>query len=831
MESNQSMTHSAEQYVSARTLVEQVYMSGDLSGISFSSVSGQEGTRLHQKVFGDIKNSRTEQNVDTEVALSAIFVHEGFRLKVSGRADCLLTEKSAEKSTLSRFSIIEIKAHNRQKALYDDLYRPVHRAQLIVYAHMLMNEHPEIEVVEIILRYVSIQTYDYLEKPELITRAVAADFFVRTCLLYRAVAIRMLDSINRRNETIRLMPFPYDTPRDGQKSLMERVVNTIRCKQTLFAEAPTGIGKTIGVLFPALKCLARGYADKIFYLTAKISTRDIARKTINDMREQGLYVRSVLLSSKESMCPNKDIYCEPKVCPCAEGYYDRFKEALIELFDIQDIEPDVIRKAASKHSLCPFELSLDISVFCDIIIGDYNHAFHPRIRLERFFDDPSSCHILLNDEAHNLVDRSREMFSAVLRSETFFAFSKAVRGMTPEIDGLSDSVYRYFRTAFESIRKGDIAFDLIERDFSTEHVYIAEDYRAVKLIPKSLYADLWRLCYRLSDVLDSLPVGPVRKAILDFFFEARFFITVIEQYFCKSYIFTARIEHPINAKPDRPFDLDLSLACLDASEFIIAQIKDRHPCVFFSATLSPSVYYRSMLIGADLSGSQEIAVTSPFPPENLEVDFHTDIRTVYRDRYQTVDKVAECIGNYLFKTRGNYIAYFPSFKYMIMVHDRLFEKIGKSEYLDIIVQEKDMSSSEKTAYLERFEHYGERTLLGFAVMGGHFGEGIDLVGERLSGVFIIGVGIPQISPEKEILRQYYQEKFGDGYSYAYRYPGWEKVLQACGRVIRDESDRGFVVLMDHRYALPEYRALFPKHWQIDQTIRTDPEFPVTDPYY
>lgn len=807
-------TETKKQSVSARMLVEQVYLSGDLSSISFSSVSGLEGTRLHQKVFGDIKKSREGAEVETEVSLTTSFIREEFTLSISGRADCLITEKN-DTSVPGRMSLIEVKAHNRQNAVFDDLYRPVHRAQLIVYAHMLMESHPEVEGLEIILRYVSIQTLIPLEKPEWITRAQAAEFFEETCRLYQAVALRVLDDRQRRNATIRLMTFPYGGLRDGQRALMEHVVGSIRCKQILFAEAPTGIGKTIGVLFPSLKCLARGFSDKIFYLTAKISTRDIARKTLNDLRENGLFARSILLSSKELMCPHKDLYCEPRVCPCAIGYYDRLKGGLNELFDVQDISPSVILETASKHCLCPFELSLDISIFCDVIIADYNHAFHPRIRLERFFNDPTQSHILLNDEAHNMVDRSRDMFSAQLNYETFRSFTAVSRGLMPEIDGLSDSIDRYFLTAYESVMKGDKVFDRIERDYSDERVYIADDFRSVKLIPKTLYGGLWRICYRLSFVLDSIPVGPIRKAILEFFFEARFFLTIIEQYFDDSYIYTLRVERHAESSPQKPPSMVFSLSCLDASGFISSQIRDRHPCVFFSATLSPPVYYRTMLVGSDLSGVDEIAIDSPFPPENLSVRFHTEIRTVYKERFSTIDAVVECINGYVSKACGNFLAYFPSFQYMNMVYGRYCEKHSKDDGTEIIIQGREMSASDKDRFLERFDRYGDRTLLGFAVLGGHFGEGIDLVGERLSGVFVVGVGIPQISPEREILRQYFQEKFGDGYSFAYRFPGWEKVLQASGRVIRDETDQGFVVLIDHRYATPEYRTLYPKHWQTD----------------
>ncbi|NLW89336.1 MAG: ATP-dependent DNA helicase [Clostridiaceae bacterium] len=803
--------------VSARLLAEQIYVTGNLSGVSFSSVSGQEGTRLHRKVFDDIAQRYPDRIVRTEVPLFCEYSKDGFLLRVSGRADCLI-EKHESNSDL--YSLIEIKSHNRQNATVNDLFRPVHRAQLLLYAHMLFCDKQEIDELEIILSYVSVQTVQPTDKTERITRLDAKIFFDETCRSYRNIAQFIVDERTRRNESITRLSFPYINLRDGQKMLMESVVGAIRKKEILFAEAPTGIGKTIGVLFPALKCIARGFADKIFYLTAKISTRDVCRKTLHDLRNNGLYIRSILLSSKESMCPNKDIYCEPKVCPYAIGYYDRLNAALSDLKLISDITPDEIQKTSAKYSICPFELSLDFSEYCDVIIGDYNHAFHPRIRLERYFEDPSQSHILLNDEAHNLADRSREMFTAKLNFETFDLFYKAVRGITPEIDAHSEIIYRYFSTVYDLILSGEKSINRVESTYKDEHVFIADDFRAVKMIPKFLYAELWRLCYRLSFILDTVPVGPVRKAILDFFFEARFFITIIEQYYGDSYIFVIQIDkRSESGKPFAP-TFHFSLSCLDASEFISSRIKKRHPCVFFSATLSPSVYYRTILVGPDEDSVDEIVIESPFPPENLKLIFRTDIRTVYRERVSTVNSVAECIIDHVSKSCGNYIVYFPSFRYLNFVSTLIRDRCSLKN-TEILMQNKDMSASDKENFLKSFNVFGTRTLLAFAVLGGHFGEGIDLVGEKLSGVFIVGVGIPQISPEREILRQYYQEKFGDGYAYAYRFPGWEKVLQASGRVIRDESDQGFVVLMDHRYAQGEYRCLFPKHWRTELSI--DPE--------
>jgi DNA excision repair protein ERCC-2 len=340
----------------------------------------------------------------------------------------------------------------------------------------------------------------------------------------------------------------------------------------------------------------------------------------------------------------------------------------------------------------------------------------------------------------------------------------------------------------------------------------AENYRASRTAPKTLYGMLWRICFHLSDMLDSIPVGPIRKSILDFFFEARFFLTVLEQFFDSTYVFACRISESSPVVTSENISLTLFLSCLDASGKIHDQIADKHSCVFFSATLSPIEYYRAMLLGEDWSLSETLHIESPFAPENLKVVISSQIRTVFRERSFTSSEIAHVIASSISSRKGNYIAYFPSFKYMNLISNIINNELGENRKIKIIIQNNEMTLTEKAEFLNHFESFGERTLLAFAVLGGHFGEGIDLVGEKLNGVFIVGVGIPQISPEREILRQYYQEKFGDGYAYAYRFPGWEKVFQASGRVIRDENDKGFVVLMDHRYDLAEYKVLFPDHW-------------------
>lgn len=797
--------------ISVRRLAEMLFQSGDLSSVTYSSVSGLEGTRLHQKVFSDLKRKYTDLLIETEYPLNKDFISDQFLLKVKGRADCIV-KSFQERSEDYTDTIIEVKSHNQQDAEYDQLFRAVHRAQLMMYAHMYLNAFPQKKEVNISIRYVSVQTLHYSERIEIVTRDAAESFFNDLCLKYLAVAKILENYRNRRNESIYRLPFPYDNLREGQKELMERVVSSIRSKQILFAEAPTGIGKTIGVLFPALKCLAREQGDKVFYLTAKTSTRDIARKALSDMRSVGLYLRSILLSAKETLCPCREIYCEPKICKYAIGYYDRLKTATEDLFGIEDITPEVIMDCALRNSICPHELSLDISLFCDVIIGDYNHAFHPRVKLERFFAEPDKPHIILADESHNLVDRSRDMFSSQLNYGKFKEFKSSVRGMNRIVDGHAEDIENYFTILYNSIKSEATGIDSVESSINSSDVMKAENYRAARTAPKTLYGMLWRLCFHLSDMLDSIPVGPIRKSILDFFFDARFFLTVLEQFFDNTYVFACRIpDHSPESASDN-MNLILFLSCLDASGKIHDQIADKHSCIFFSATLSPIEYYRAMLLGEDWSLSETLHIDSPFAPENLKVVISSQIRTVFRERSLTASEISNIVISTIISKKGNYIAYFPSFKYMNMISKIIIGELGENRNIRIIIQSNDMTLAEKAEYLNHFESYGEKTLLAFAVLGGHFGEGIDLVGEKLNGVFIVGVGIPQISPEREILRQYYQEKFGDGYAYAYRFPGWEKVFQASGRVIRDENDKGFVVLLDHRYALAEYKVLFPDHW-------------------
>ena len=795
--------------ISVRTLAEHVYKRGDLLSSSFSGISGAEGTRLHTRVFADLKKQYAPSSIETEHSFSCEFLSVRATLLVRGRADCLLFSEDQSAT------VLEIKSCTGEALSSETLFQEIHWAQVMLYCHMFLLENPMRNGVFAALRYVSIESLQHEEKKEWITTEAAQAFFTKTCSSYVEFASNIISYQKKRNESILSLSFPYSSVRSGQKDFMKQVVQTISQQSLLLASAPTGTGKTMSTLYPAVKCLGNGRCGKIFYLTAKAAARVVAQKALQDMREKGLFLRSITLQAKESLCLYPQVYCEAKQCPYATGYYDRLSMGIQSLLLENEITPQTILRVAEKFILCPHELSLDISLFCDVIIGDYNHAFHPRVKLDRYFGQSDAKHVLLVDEAHNVVDRSRDMFSSSLTMSGLQKCQRALQGMDSRVDGYMIDLASYFQFLSDGIHRSEDGFSSVENKIDKKAVMSAEHFRATRETPKMLYTILWKFCHFVRPVLELLSPGEIKRTILEFFFDARFFLTVLELYFDDSYVCTAEIQAENHAL-GKGRELIISLECLDASSKLKSLLLDKHTAVFFSATLSPIEYYQTMILG---NGAEEKAesliLPSPFPAENLSLYILKDINTTYKERPFTLDKISKFIIDSIKKRTGNYLLYLPSFLYMNQLYQRILSDIpdGMEAEVDFVKQEENMSRKMKEDFLLRFESFGEKSLLAFAVLGGHFGEGIDLVGEKLSGVFIVGVGLPQLGPKREIMRQYYQERFGDGFSFSYRFPGWEKVFQAAGRVIRDENDTGFVVLMDERYDRPEYRSLFPEHWR------------------
>lgn len=784
--------------VSVTDLASYISRRGNLAGGSYGSVSGVEGTRLHQRVFSDLKKAYGDV-ITTEESLNYDYISEtGMILSVSGRIDAMML------NTGKPPMIFEIKSFNSTKDSFEALVRPEHVTQLKLYGAMYLLTNSDVLDVRLTLRYVSITTLESFENTYEMSFETANKLWEDICSEYCIFAQTLLDYQNSLLDTVSQIRFPFDTIRPGQKEFMKKALLALNSQEAFFVEAPTGIGKTVSVLYPAIKGLVKNRYDKIFYLTAKEATRGVAESTINQMRRSGLIIRSITLRSKEKMCPF-GTECDAKFCPLAKDYYGKLKAALAESLVLDEITPEKITEIALRHGICPHEFMLDTMNYCTVVIGDYNHIFSPRVSM--ISKEPGNQRIaVLVDEAHNMIDRGRDMFSASFSLSLIDEMLQDFKGRDTKIETMIHQLRNYFVNIGTCFDSSSSCFKLMEE--ADEHkVLMTENWEAMRQPPRQLYAKLWYTISRLSPVLDRLEQGQCRRTSMKFFFEARYFLTVLEHYFDNAYITTASREGK---------EITITLNCLDCASKLDYIIRDRLSVIFFSATFTPYEYYRNCLVGPDCDYSSFLRLPSPFPPENLEIMIDSDISTAYKNRSLTQDELASRIAECLKDRTGNHMIFFPSFEYLQQIMPRISNELTAKGVADfkIISQISDMTSIEKEDFLKSFSEPYKGLLIGAAVLGGHFGEGIDLVGDKLTGVVIVGVGLPKITPERQILSNYYSERFGDGFAFAYRFPGWQKVLQAVGRVIRTETDTGFALLIDSRLANPEYTMLFPDHWKI-----------------
>ena len=784
--------------VSVTDLASYVSRRGNLAGGSYGSVSGVEGTRLHQKVFADLKKAYGDIVITEEQLVYDYISDSGLTLSVNGRFDAMLANPGKPPR------LFEIKSFNSTKESFDALVRPEHVTQLKLYGAMYLLTNSDVLDISLTLRYVSITTFDSFENTYTMTFEEAEKYWEDVCAEYCIFAKGLLDYHNSLIDSTSQIKFPFDTIRPGQKEFMKKALLALNSREAFFVEAPTGIGKTVSVLYPAIKGLVKNRYDQIFYLTAKEATRGVAEATINQMRKSGLLIRSITLRSKEKMCPY-GTECDAKFCPLAKDYYGKLKDALKESLVLDEITPEKITEIALKHGICPHEFMIDTMNYCTVVIGDYNHIFGPRVSL--ISKEPGNQRVaVLVDEAHNMIDRGREMFSASFSLSLIDEMMNDFKGRNTKIETMLHQLRNYFVNIGTCFDSSSSCFKILEE--ADEHkVLMTENWEAMRQPPRQLYAKLWFTIRNLSPVLDNLEQGQCRRTAMKFFFEARFFLTVLEQYFNNAYITTASRENG---------DITLTLDCLDCASKLDYIIKDRLSVIFFSATFTPYEYYRNCLVGPDCDYSSFLRLPSPFPPENLEIEIDSDISTTYKNRSLTQEDLVSRITNCLDGRTGNHMVFFPSFEYLNQIMPRIKDELTRrgNPNFKIIAQIQDMTNVEKESFLQCFKEPYNGLLIGAAVLGGHFGEGIDLVGDRLTGVVIVGVGLPKITPERQILSNYYSEQFGDGFSFAYRFPGWQKVLQAVGRVIRTETDTGFALLIDERLAKPEYIMLYPDHWKI-----------------
>jgi DNA excision repair protein ERCC-2 len=750
--------------IGVREMVEFALRSGDLK-VEFTGASrAADAIRLHQTI-----QCARPAGYTPEVAIAREVQTPDLVLAIGGRIDGVF-----EGGAVPVIDEIKTSRRNPEECLREE--NPLHWGQAKVYAFLYAAEHG-LTQIGVQLTYARLDTGATREERRYFTLAELQPFFEEVVAHYLEWATLLTDWQRRRDDAIRGLGFPFDNYRPGQREMVDAVTQTILAGGRTFIQAATGIGKTMAVLFPAVRGIADRACAKIFYLTARTTGRLAAEKALDEMRKHGLRLKHLSLTAKEKACFNPDRACSPDECEFARGHYDRLPAARRALFAQDAWTREAVADAARQYRVCPFEYSLDLSLWADLIVCDYNYAFDPKAYLRRFFLEQTGDYVFLVDEAHNLVDRSREMFSAELHKQPFLDLRRAVKGVLPAVYRSLGRINAWMLAA----RKGMEAAGAptAERSAPEELYPLLRDFMAA--------AERW-----LEKNLDS----DFREDLLDCYFESGGFLRVADQ-FDDAY---ATIYEPL-AK-----DLRLKLFCIDPSRQMGDALNRCRSAVFFSATLTPLDYFRTMLAS---ESAETLSLPSPFPAENLAVFVADRLSTYYRHRDRTKAEVARVLRRLVQPRAGNYLLFFPSYQYLRMVLAD-FQAAGPD--IDVVVQEPGMGERQRESFLARFETDNPRTLVGFAVMGGIFGEGIDLVGTRLSGAAVVGVGLPAVGLERELIREYFAERLDQGFEYAYMYPGINRVLQAAGRVIRSETDRGVVLLVDQRYGSEHYRALLPDSW-------------------
>ena len=753
--------------ISVRNLVEFILRSGDIDnrhGRLDSKEAMQAGSRLHRRL-----QKKMGLSYHAEVPLKLAIEEENYQLIVEGRADGIIIE--------DEITIDEIKGiYMNLDALSEPI--PVHLAQAKCYAYIYGIQN-DLEHIRVQMTYSNLDTNDMKYFTNEYTMMELQQWFSGVILEYKKWADFQYEWKQIRQSSIKQLAFPFDY-REGQKDLAAGVYRTIARGKNLFIQAPTGVGKTISTLFPAVKAVGEGLADKIFYLTAKTVTANVAKETLDILCANGYQAKTVQITAKEKMCPCETTDCNPVSCPYAKGHYDRVNDAVYDLLQHENtFTRDTLIEHAVSHQVCPFEMCLDTATWADNIICDYNYVFDPNVYLKRFFSEGiKGDYIFLVDEAHNLVERGREMYSAKLVKEDFL------------------NVRKIMKSHSTSIEKELNKCNKILLEYKRE----CDNYNIYDNIANLIFA-LMRLAAKFEEFLQKNIVFQGQDEVSDFYFALRNFLNIYERVDEHYVIYTQHEE-------DGSFAM--KLFCVDPSYNLQECIDKGNATIFFSATLLPIQYYKQLL--STKTDNYAVYAKTAFSPEQSLLLIGNDVSSKYTRRNES--EYAR-IASYIHKTaavkKGNYMVFFPSYLFMNQVYEQ-FLAMDANEICSI-KQESGMKEEEREAFLEQFALVRDTTLVAFCVMGGIFGEGIDLKNEQLIGAIIVGTGLPQISNEREILKHYYDEKSGNGFDYAYRYPGMNKVLQAAGRVIRTVEDVGVIELLDERFLQSDYRTLFPREWE------------------
>lgn len=760
--------------ISVRALVEFVLRSGDIdnrrSGAAQKDAMAA-GTRIHKKI-----QKRMGGNYRAEVPLkyTALDEEEDIELLVEGRADGIFEEDGI-------VTIDEI------KGVYMDLERltepvAVHMAQAMCYGYFYCCDR-DLDGVRIQLTYCNLETEEIRRFHEDRSKEELEVWFRSVIHEYFKWARYLCHHELQRNQSISGLEFPFPY-REGQRDLAVAVYKTISRKKRLFIQAPTGIGKTLSTIFPAVQAMGAGKASKVFYLTAKTITRTVAEEAFRILRSRGLVFTAVTITAKEKLCPMEKAECNPEACPYAKGHFDRVNEAVFDILHLeQEMDRETVLRYAEKYRVCPFEFCLDISSWTDGIICDYNYVFDPNVRLKRYFaDGASGDYLFLVDEAHNLVSRAREMYSASVYKEDFLEVKRIIKGKSPRLERQLDRCNKLLLSMKRECGDWQLLEDVT-----------------------GLAAGIMTAFSYMETFMEEFPEFPERETVLDFYFCLRDFLNVYEELDGHYRIYEENRE-------DGSFLV--RLFCVDPSRLLSRCMDQGASTILFSATLLPVRYYKTLL-----SGNQEdyaVYVNSPFPEENRLLMVAEDVSSRYTRRSPSeYRKVADYIRIVTESRPGNYMVFFPSYQYMGEIEEILEEEPLEA---DLLVQGQGMGEAEKTEFLEEFEKERSHSLAAFCVMGGVFSEGIDLKEERLIGVIVVGTGLPMVCVEQEVLKGYFDETEEKGFDFSYQYPGMNKVLQAAGRVIRTPGDRGVILLLDDRFLRRDHLELFPREWERFQVV-------------
>ncbi len=775
--------------ISVRSLVEFILREGDIDNRVSGSMEKDAmllGGKIHRKI-----QSRMGTNYTAEVPLKIQMPCDGFVLQIEGRADGVLKDDG-------KVLIDEIKGILRSLE-HLEAPVPVHLAQAKCYAYIYAVQN-SLKCIDVQMTYCQMETEEIRRFCQEFEFQELQTWFQDLVTQYEKWAKFEIEWRNVRNDSIRQIEFPFPY-REGQRDLVTSVYRTILRKKKLFIQAPTGVGKTMATVFPAVRAVGEGLGEKIFYLTAKTIMRTVAEQAFSLLKEKGLLYKTITLTAKEKICFCEEAECNPDACPYAKGHFDRVNDAVFDLITHSgDWSREVLEEQAKKHMVCPFEMSLDVSNWADAVICDYNYAFDPQAHLKRFFSESGKGeYLFLIDEAHNLVERGREMYSASLYKEDLLEVRKLVKAEDPKLaKGLSECNQQF-----------------LELKRECEHYQILKSVSHIAL-------KLMNVLSKLEDYLEECKDAEKKKRVLDFYFAVRSFLNIHDIMDENYVIFSEMME-------DGRFQI--KLFCVNPAVNLQNYLEQGNSTIFFSATLLPVHYYKKLL--SVEKDDYAVYAHSSFPQENKFLFIGTDVSTRYTRRGEsTYQRFARYIAVMAEQKKGNYMAFFPSYRFLEEVHTCFLECVDHE--VDSICQVSYMDEEQRKEFLEEFEQEREKSLVAFCVMGGIFSEGIDLTDDKLIGAVIAGTGLPQVCTEREILKQYFNAADMDGFDYAYLYPGMNKVLQSAGRVIRTESDRGVILLLDDRFRAMRYREVFPREWQqyqlgsvknLEQEIRTFWESP------